>query len=84
MYRGNKIIIKILYKINLNNLQLCRLWWPDSKESACNAGDWGSNPWNRKIPWRRQWPRTVYCCLENPMHREAWRATDHGVTKSET
>ena len=23
-------------------------------------------------------------CLENPMDREAWRATVHGVTKSQT
>ena len=25
-----------------------------------------------------------YSCLENPMEREAWRATVHGVTKSQT
>ena len=25
-----------------------------------------------------------YSCLENPMDREAWRATVHGVTKSQT
>ena len=25
-----------------------------------------------------------YSCLENPMDREAWWATVHGVTKSET
>ena len=25
-----------------------------------------------------------YSCLENPMDREAWRATDHEVTKSQT
>ena len=25
-----------------------------------------------------------YCCLENPMKREAWWATVHGVTKSQT
>ena len=25
-----------------------------------------------------------YCCLENPMDRGAWRATVHGVTKSQT
>ena len=23
-----------------------------------------------------------YSCLENPMHREAWRATVHGVANS--
>ena len=25
-----------------------------------------------------------YSCLKNPMDREAWRATVHGVTKSDT
>ena len=25
-----------------------------------------------------------YYCLENPMDREAWRATVHGFTKSQT
>ena len=25
-----------------------------------------------------------YSCLENPMGRGAWRATVHGVTKSQT
>ena len=30
----------------------------DSKESACNAGDPGSNPWTGKIPWRRKWQPT--------------------------
>ena len=25
-----------------------------------------------------------YSCLENPMHREAWRATVHSVAKSQT
>jgi hypothetical protein len=27
----------------------------DSKQSACNTGDPGSNPWVRKIHWRREW-----------------------------
>jgi len=25
------------------------------KESICNAGDLGFNPWVGKIPWRRAW-----------------------------
>ena len=28
------------------------------KESACNAGDGGFDPWVRKIPWRRDWQPT--------------------------
>ena len=39
------------------------LWAPKSlpKESACNTGDPGFNPWVRKIPWRRKWlPTSVF------------------------
>jgi len=27
----------------------------DGKESACNAGRPGFDPWVGKIPWRREW-----------------------------
>ena len=27
----------------------------DSKEPTCNAGDQGSIPGSRRIPWRRKW-----------------------------
>ena len=30
----------------------------DGKESTCNAGDPGFDPWVRKIPWRREWQPT--------------------------
>ena len=30
----------------------------DGQESACNAGDLGSIPGIRKIPWRRAWQPT--------------------------
>ena len=40
-------------------------------ESGRSAGAGNSNP-------------LQYSCLENPMDREAWRATVHGVTKSRT
>ena len=30
----------------------------DGKESACNSGDPGFNPWVGKIPWRRKWQLT--------------------------
>ena len=37
--------------------------WLNGKESACNAGDTGnigSDPWFRKIPWRRGQPTPVF------------------------
>ena len=54
------------------------------KESTCNEGDVGS-PWIRKIPWRRVWqPTPVFLLRELTMDRQAWWATVHGVSKSQT
>ena len=36
-----------------------------------------------KTPWRRAWQLTLVSCLENPMDRGSWRATVHGVAKSQ-
>ena len=55
--------------------------WISSKVSACNAGDTG---WIRKTPCRRKWQPLQYSCLGNLTDREAWCATVHGVTKSQT
>ena len=44
----------------------------------------GLNPWFWKIPLKRAWHFLQYSCLENSMGRGAWRATDHGATKSQT
>ena len=40
------------------------------------------DPWVGKIPWRRTQQPTS--CLKNPKDREAWWATVHRVTKSQT
>jgi len=51
-------------------------WWGD------NSGAWDEyihTP--RRLPWRRAWQNSAqYSCLENPMDREAQRATVHGGT----
>ena len=47
------------------------------KESACNAGDPGLISEGNGNPLQ-------YSCPENPMDRGAWRATVHGVAKSQT
>ena len=52
----------------------------DGKESGYNAGNLGSIPGSRKMPWNP----FQYSCLENPMDRGAWRATVYGVTKNPT
>ena len=57
------------------------------KESACNAGDAGvvgSIPGSGRSPGGRHGNPLQYSCLENPMNKGAWRATIHGVAKSQT
>ena len=54
------------------------------KSSACNAGDLGSIPGSRRSPGEGNDNPLQYSCLENPVDRGAWRATVHGVTKSQT
>ena len=39
-------------------VRIMKLLVEDGKESACKAGDKGSNPWVRKIPCRREWQPT--------------------------
>ena len=53
----------------------------DGKESACNAGDWGSIPGSGSSPGEGNGNLLQYSYLENPMDREAWWATVHGVAK---
>ena len=55
--------------------------WLSGKESACNAGDPGSIPGSGRSPGRGHGNPLQCSCLENPMDREAWQATVHGITK---
>ena len=56
----------------------------NSKESACNVGDPGSEPGLGRSPGEGNGNPLQYSCLENLMDRGAWWATVHGVTKSWT
>ena len=56
----------------------------DGKESAYNVGDPGSIPGLGRSPGGEQGNPLQYSSLEKPTDRGAWRATDHGVPKSET
>ena len=54
------ITVKLWNKCSILN-HLCpnkRPMGSDGKESACNAGYQGLNPWVGKIPWRREWQPT--------------------------
>ena len=55
-----------------------------SKEPTCNAGDTGLNPGLGRSPAEGNDNLLQYFCLGNPMDRQAWWATVHGVTKSQT
>ena len=69
---------------------LCYLGFPSGsagKESVCNAGASGvrgSISGSVRSPGGGNGNPLQYSCLENPMDREAWQATVHGVAKSQT
>ena len=52
--------------------------------SAHNVGDLGSIPGSGRFPGEGNGNPVQYSCLENPMGGGAWRATVHGVAKSQT
>ena len=56
----------------------------DGKESACNAGHLGSIPGLGRSPGEGNGNPLQYPFLERAMDRGAWRATVHGVPKSQT
>ena len=56
----------------------------DSKDFACSAADLGWILGLGRSPGEGHGSPLQYSCLENPMDREAWWATVHGVTKSMT
>ena len=51
---------------------------------AGDAGDMDSIPGSGRSPGGGHSNPLQYSCLENPMNREAWQATVHRVTKSQT
>ena len=54
------------------------------KNPLANAGDVGSNPGSGRSPGEGNSNPFYYSCMGNPMDRGIWRATVHGVTKSQT
>ena len=56
----------------------------EGKASGCNAGDLGSIPGPGRSPGEGNGNPLQYSCLENPMDREAWQTTVHGISKSWT
>ena len=56
----------------------------ESKEPAFSAEEPGSIPGWGRSPGEGNGNPLQYSCLENPMDREAWQATVHGVAGSKT
>ena len=54
------------------------------KNLSASAGDAGSTPGQEDPPGEGNGYPFQCSCLENPMNRAAWRATSHGVAKSQT
>ena len=53
------------------------------KEFACQYRRHEFYPWVRKIPWSRKWKHAPVFLPGNSMDWRPWRATVHGVTKSQ-
>ena len=51
------------------------------KNRPANEGDMDSTPGSGRSTGGGHGNPLQYSCLENPMNREAWQATVHGVTK---
>ena len=56
----------------------------DGKESACNAGDLGLIPGSGRSPSEGTGNPLQYTCLENPVERGAWWATQFMGLQSRT
>ena len=54
------------------------------KNPSANTRDAGSTPGLGRSPGEANGDPLQYFCLENPMDREAWWTTVHGVAKSHT
>ena len=53
-------------------------------DNAGNIRDTGSIPGSGRSPGEGNGNPLQYSCLENPMDREAWWATVHGIARSQT
>ena len=54
------------------------------KNLPANAGDMGSVSGLGRSPGERKGKSLQYSCLERPVTRGAWQATDEGIAKSGT
>ena len=73
--------------LQILNLNLYLVGFPGGsvvKNLPANAGDMGLIPGTGRSPGDRNGIPLQHSCLEDPMDREAWWGTVHGVAKSRT
>ena len=76
MYSGREVVEKPTSLVGTDSAMV--------KNPPANGGDTGLIPGSGRSPGVGNGNPLHYSCLENPMDREAWQATVHGVTKSQT
>ena len=86
MWSTHKIfMVTIFFLIYIKLLWLTWLpWWLRWKRICLQSGEPGSIPESGRSPGEGNGYPLQYFCLENPMDRQAWGATVHGVPKSLT
>ena len=71
--------------VTLINKTILYIWrlplWLSCQKICLQCRRPGLDLWLGKIPWKRKWQPTPGFLLENPMDREAWQATGHGVAE---
>ena len=82
-HSGKKVILCWASRCNGNWASQVALVVKNPPASAGDTRDAGSVPGSRRSPGEENGNPLQYYCLENPMDREAWRATVHGVTQSQ-
>ena len=65
----------------MGDMVLCFPGSSISKESACSAGDPGSNPGLGRSLGKANGNAFQYSCLENPRDRGTWWAIVHGIAR---
>ena len=73
--------LPILLDMITSSIYLASQAAPVLKNLPANAGDLGWIPGSGRSPGEGNGNPLQYSCLGNPMHRGAWWATVHGVSK---
>ena len=76
--------VALLFKFSALMLKIGFPHGSDDKETSGNAGDLCLIPGSGRSPGEGNDSPLQDSCLKNSMDKEAWYATVHGITKSQT